>query len=286
MSFTLWAILLYSTSVYVYHSFIVHTFLEMHGVIFCVLVGATLAMHLKVMFTNPGAVPSDAEPPKTKKRNPSLTGDPKMEVICGRCDAFRPPRAHHCMTCGRCIVRMDHHCAWVNNCIGARNQKHFLLFLLYLHITSLYSLIFMTYHLLVCRHAYCNLWSDLSWWLLWSVFVLSFFSVMFTFFMLLSQVHAMATGLGAVDRMMSKHFAKYNSQKALDQMLVQPLGVKDICGKERCFFWACPTSVTFPNEQQALGYISLSEQLRMERGHPTPKGAAGSSKKNDDDPGV
>eukprot|EP00933_Yihiella_yeosuensis_P033729 TRINITY_DN2737_c0_g1_i2.p1 TRINITY_DN2737_c0_g1~~TRINITY_DN2737_c0_g1_i2.p1 ORF type:complete len:164 (+),score=12.51 TRINITY_DN2737_c0_g1_i2:63-494(+) len=26
---------------------------------------------------------------------------------------------------------MDHHCMWMNNCVGAYNQKHFLLFLVY-----------------------------------------------------------------------------------------------------------------------------------------------------------
>lgn len=256
--------MLYAEGVYVYHSFVTDTFLKLHGIIFSVLIAATLVMHIKVMLTNPGAVPADAEP-LFKKRHP-LPGT-QVEVICGRCDAYRPPRAHHCMTCGRCVVRMDHHCAWVNNCIGAANQKHFIGFLFYLHVASLYSLVFMTYHLLVCTHKFCNQWSETSWFLLWSVFILSFFASIFTFFMLLNQVHALATGLGAVDRLMRKHYVKYNSQRALDQILVHPLGFRDICGIENFLLWGCPTSVVFEDEAKALGFKSKSHQQKKLLAH-------------------
>ncbi|PNY08363.1 putative S-acyltransferase [Trifolium pratense] len=50
---------------------------------------------------------------------------------CTRCQNAKPPRCHHCSICQRCVLKMDHHCIWVVNCVGARNYKFFLLFLLY-----------------------------------------------------------------------------------------------------------------------------------------------------------
>ena len=42
------------------------------------------------------------------------SGGEKSEdwTVCARCEMYRPPRAHHCRICQRCIRRMDHHCPW------------------------------------------------------------------------------------------------------------------------------------------------------------------------------
>ncbi|XP_062440299.1 palmitoyltransferase ZDHHC15 isoform X3 [Rhea pennata] len=58
--------------------------------------------------------------------------------FCDRCQLIKPDRCHHCSVCAICVLKMDHHCPWVNNCIGFSNYKFFLLFLAYSLLYCLY----------------------------------------------------------------------------------------------------------------------------------------------------
>ncbi|XP_076388241.1 palmitoyltransferase ZDHHC2 isoform X12 [Megachile rotundata] len=51
--------------------------------------------------------------------------------FCEKCQLIKPDRAHHCSVCSTCVLKMDHHCPWVNNCVGFHNYKFFMLFLAY-----------------------------------------------------------------------------------------------------------------------------------------------------------
>uniref|UniRef100_A0A3B3D5Z2 Palmitoyltransferase n=1 Tax=Oryzias melastigma TaxID=30732 RepID=A0A3B3D5Z2_ORYME len=59
---------------------------------------------------------------------------------CSVCRVVRPPRAGHCRICGVCVLRLDHHCVWINSCVGQANHRSFLLTLILFLLTSLYGI--------------------------------------------------------------------------------------------------------------------------------------------------
>ncbi len=58
--------------------------------------------------------------------------------FCLHCKQLKPDRTHHCRQCGVCVLKMDHHCWWFNNCIGYYNYKYFFLFIFWTSITTLF----------------------------------------------------------------------------------------------------------------------------------------------------
>jgi hypothetical protein len=60
-------------------------------------------------------------------------------TICKTCNLPKPARSKHCSLCGTCVARCDHHCVWVNNCVGRGNYKYFLALLLFTTFTLAYG---------------------------------------------------------------------------------------------------------------------------------------------------
>lgn len=49
--------------------------------------------------------------------------------LCPDCETVRTSRSRHCAVCHRCVERFDHHCPWVNNCVGVKNHNYFLCYI-------------------------------------------------------------------------------------------------------------------------------------------------------------
>ncbi|KAL2870116.1 putative palmitoyltransferase with autoacylation activity Pfa4 [Aspergillus lucknowensis] len=78
---------------------------------------------------DPGRIPKGWAPPDRKQVEADEASG--RQRWCRRCEAFKPPRAHHCKTCRRCIPKMDHHCPWTSNCVSHFTFPHFVRFLFY-----------------------------------------------------------------------------------------------------------------------------------------------------------
>ncbi|KAI0113434.1 zf-DHHC-domain-containing protein [Daldinia grandis] len=58
---------------------------------------------------------------------------------CRTCGLLKPARSKHCSVCKRCVHKMDHHCVFINNCVGYGNQHYFILLLLSTAVLTLYG---------------------------------------------------------------------------------------------------------------------------------------------------
>lgn len=95
----------------------------------------------------PGTDPPGSLSSRTLKDG--LTGSSRMlagsptkvkEDWCAKCQLVRPARAWHCRICGMCVRRMDHHCVWINSCVGESNHQAFVLALSIFLLTSVYGI--------------------------------------------------------------------------------------------------------------------------------------------------
>jgi DHHC palmitoyltransferase len=52
-----------------------------------------------------------------------------LDNLCVYDEVLKSETSFHCTICDRCVDQFDHHCPFINNCIGARNHSLFLVFI-------------------------------------------------------------------------------------------------------------------------------------------------------------
>ncbi|OXU27208.1 hypothetical protein TSAR_010831 [Trichomalopsis sarcophagae] len=210
-----------------------------HVITFNTVVLLLMMSHLKAVCSDPGVVPlPQSRMDFSDIHTGSSGGDDCDErddwTVCTRCETYRPPRAHHCRICKRCIRRMDHHCPWINNCVGERNQKYFIQFLVYVGTLALYAIaLVIVSWVFDCPQCSNDIAIKQSRILHCVILVLesSLFG-MFVIAILIYQFQAILDDETAVERVQGTHSHHKNTHAFT--LLAQ------VCGKSHPIFWLLP----------------------------------------------
>lgn len=205
-----------------------------NGVLFNCLAVLALSSHLRTMLTDPGAVPKGNA---TKEYMDNLQLKPG-EVIykCPKCCSIKPERAHHCSICKRCIRKMDHHCPWVNNCVGEKNQRFFVLFTMYIALISAHALVLCGFQFFSCVRGQWTECSDFSppVTVILMIFLCleGFLFLTFTAVMFGTQIHSICNDETEIERL--------KSEKPTWERRLRWEGMKSVFGGQPSLLWINP----------------------------------------------
>ena len=81
---------------------------------------------LLTMITDPGIIPRKEIFLAMGEVPTEFVGEgEEKRKFCKTCQIYKPLRSNHCSRCDNCVEMYDHHCPFVNACIGKNNYKHF-----------------------------------------------------------------------------------------------------------------------------------------------------------------
>ena len=140
-------LLVYSTYVLCYMPAVGLGMDSAESISFHLITALAIISYYRGVVSDPGSIPDTAE---WEKENIAK----KQEGLrfCSREKKYKPERAHYCSAIERNVLKMDHYCPWLANCVGFFNHKFFMLFILYATIATGWTTI-STAHLLAVSSA-------------------------------------------------------------------------------------------------------------------------------------
>ncbi|KAL4935703.1 hypothetical protein BDV06DRAFT_206481 [Aspergillus oleicola] len=140
-------------------------------IVFAYLFYLCFSSFVHASVVDPGIIPRNLHqmPPIDPADDPLAVGPPTNDWVmvklatsdvaamdvpvkyCKTCSIWRPPRCYHCRVCDNCVETLDHHCVWLNNCVGRRNYRYFFAFVSTSTLLALFLLGASLAHILVYR---------------------------------------------------------------------------------------------------------------------------------------
>ena len=81
-------------------------------------------------------------------------------IICQFCSKTQSKSSKHCRRCDKCVPGFDHHCLWLNTCIGTRNYFSFFTSVLALTASSISAFIIGLTRIILYSNEQKKQWGD------------------------------------------------------------------------------------------------------------------------------
>lgn len=104
-----------------------------------------LGLYISLLRSKVPALPAYIPPTPLGVHDVSVhvSTDAEVYTQCTECKVVKYPTTKHCRTCRVCVPEFDHHCVWLNTCVGAHNYRIFCVFIILF-------LVLMVFQTVVC----------------------------------------------------------------------------------------------------------------------------------------
>lgn len=151
-------------------------------------------------------------------------------------------RTKHCDICKKCIINFDHHCYYIDNCVGKKNNTVFFFFIFYLTVFILFlsiiqALILSKKYFLYDKNLDCFLiflnWKNdefrenVHFYFILSYLVLSLFFYLSSCFLFFLSARAFFSGITTYERIKKKYVKNDDSEEFLSYVSISDSSFKN-----------------------------------------------------------
>ncbi|KAB5581728.1 hypothetical protein PHYPO_G00179050 [Pangasianodon hypophthalmus] len=101
----------------------------------------------KLLTQDPGRLQAADADPRFSSIADLVESNENPNRFCIYCELFQVANCKHCRLCDFCVMDYDHHCLFLNHCVGQKNHRVFLLFILAMIVAQLFFVSTAGYYL-------------------------------------------------------------------------------------------------------------------------------------------